>query len=435
MRKLLGIMLGCAVLTGCGSDDEAAAPASTTLRWEVDPPTSAASQEQLSLRARLERDGAPLAGKELVLSVQRGGGSVSATSLTTDADGSVDVSWTLGIVPVANEVKLVASEQKQELSAVVDAQLASPLEPTAFGDVNAFLEGASIDGSTEDLAFTDGELVMGAGTTLISLDSTGSVSQWTLTGQPLTGVLGVADDGAGNLYVAAKGALLHVDASKAVTVALDNDGTDPLLSPNYVAMAPNGDVIFSDPCLGKVIRFDPKSSSVVASLSLDYVKRGGPNGIAIDREGHFAYFLTENTPLFCSHPGATLKDNAGLYRVDISAGGLDALEELDAGIGVFGDGIAFDAEDNLYLIVDTREALSLKESAVRVIPAGKQEMRTFLSVSDRVMANLAFGQGAFGETTLYTSLLAVTGFTDPKQRGVQRIETGIKGLPLRGTTQ
>jgi hypothetical protein len=47
-----------------------------------------------------------------------------------------------------------------------------------------------------------------------------------------------------------------------------------------------------------------------------------------------------------------------------------------------------------------------------------------------VLANLAFGSPQFGSETLYIALLAVPPFTPANARGAERIDVGIRGLPL-----
>ena len=98
--------------------------------------------------------------------------------------------------------------------------------------------------------------------------------------------------------------------------------------------------------------------------------------------------------------------------------------------GVDARGLAFDAEGNLYLVLDVLDGLAIAESTVWVLPAGEDELHRFLSVDDRLIANLAFGQGAFGETTLYVSLLYSGVLTAEDGRGLMRAEVGIAGLPL-----
>jgi hypothetical protein len=73
--------------------------------------------------------------------------------------------------------------------------------------------------------------------------------------------------------------------------------------------------------------------------------------------------------------------------------------------------------------------LMLAESAVWVLPEGETELVKFLSVPDRVLANLAFGKGEFDDETLYVSLLSIPVLQLP-ERGVERIEIGIPGLPV-----
>ncbi len=65
-----------------------------------------------------------------------------------------------------------------------------------------------------------------------------------------------------------------------------------------------------------------------------------------------------------------------------------------------------------------------------VLPEGETELVPFISVSDYVMANIAFGQGNFDHGDLYIATLAVPGFTLPETRGVRRFNVGIAGQPL-----
>lgn len=67
---------------------------------------------------------------------------------------------------------------------------------------------------------------------------------------------------------------------------------------------------------------------------------------------------------------------------------------------------------------------------VWVLPAGDSELVRFLSVSDHLLANLAFGQGEYGATAMYIALLTIVPLTPADARGVERFEVGIGGLPL-----
>ena len=51
-----------------------------------------------------------------------------------------------------------------------------------------------------------------------------------------------------------------------------------------------------------------------------------------------------------------------------------------------------------------------------VLPAGEQTLVKFIAVTDRVLANLAFGSEAFGATTLYLTRLAIPPFSAASTR-------------------
>jgi DNA-binding beta-propeller fold protein YncE len=244
--------------------------------------------------------------------------------------------------------------------------------------------------------------------------------------------LGIAFDQRGNLWAADSFSALLSKVSPAgkVTTELTDDGTEPLVGPNYVAIDQKGRVYLSDPCLGELMRFDPASGTVDAIVTFDLPSQGGPNGFAFDASGTRLFIATENTALFCGHAFVGLTDPiAGLFVVDVSDAGFGPLETIAPDVALFGDGVAFDAEGNLYAIFDTEVNLSLEESAVWVLPAGSTELVKFLSATDRVFANLAFGQGDFDDETLYIALLAIPPFTSPEARGLERFVVGIPGLP------
>jgi sugar lactone lactonase YvrE len=216
-----------------------------------------------------------------------------------------------------------------------------------------------------------------------------------------------------------------------VRTALTSDGNRPLQSPNYVALDARGRIYLSDPCLGVLLRYDPAADMVDATADFDLPAEGGPNGLAFDAEGRRLYVATENTGLLCLHTFVPLTEEiAGLFAFDVSEAGFGARETVLARFALFGDGVAFDVEGNLYVIFDTQANFMLEESAVWVLPAGESEPAKFVAASNHVLANLAFGTGAFGETTLYIARLAVPPFTAPETRGAERIPVGIRGLAV-----
>lgn len=397
------------------------------------PPTATAgSALPITVSAR-DTGGGVAAGVAIDAAVALGGGAVVPASAVTDAAGEASFTWTVGAAPVENEI--VLSADRAQASASTRATLAVPYEPSPFGDVNAFLQAQGLDGTTEDLEFTpDGErLLLAVPGALLALDPAGNAEIVPLTGEPLLNPLGLAYDRDGILWIADSGqnALLEVTPDGNVTKALTNDGTQDLVGPNYVAVGPDGRVYVSDPCIGELVRFDPKRGVADAVLAFDLPTQGGPNGFAFDPTGKRLWLATENTGLLCGYPFVDITAPiASLFAIDVDDAGFGAVETVAANFALFGDGAAFDAEGNLYVIFDTQKDFMLEESAIWVLPAGSAQLERVASVRGRVLANLAFGTPPFGAGELYISLLAVPPFTAATARGAERLSIGIPGLPL-----
>jgi sugar lactone lactonase YvrE len=397
-----------------------------------EPPESAPAGRELAepLRVRVtDGAGGGLENVEVEFAVPLGGGTVEPQRIRTAADGSASVRWTLGVVPVANRLRADVSDRSVRFN--TRATLDAPYVPEPFANVNEFMNEQGIGGSTEDLAFAADRVVLGVPGGLLQVDPQGVTSAIPLTGDPLVNPLGVAFDQQDNLWVAdSQGhALRRVSPSGVVTTVLTDDGSQPLRQPNYVGVDVAGRVYLSDPCLGELLRYDPAAGAVDAILTFDLPNEGGPNGFAFDEAGERLYIATENTSLFCQDPTVGLTDPiAGLFSVAVSDAGFGERQDIVTRFALFGDGVAFDREGNLYAIFDTQANFMLEESAVWVLTAGATALEKLLSVNDHVLANLAFGRGEFGNTTLYIALLAVPPFTPPEARGLERFATGIRGL-------
>lgn len=452
-------ILASALLLACSSDDDhggavliavvAMPPGSVEPRAGVDAIVEVTSES-----------GAPVRDAEVVFTVERGGGTLGAADaprlvtavVRSDADGHASVAWRVGVAPVGN--RLTASAGDDEVTFDTRVVLAAPLQPEPFGDIPAFLRQSGYTAigssgqevflaSTEDLAFVgDDRLLLGlaAGTTavdgaLIAMNPAGEAELVDLTGEPLIGTLGVAVDRDGAIWAAdpraaAPGALLRISTDGVVETVVTALGDEDLDAPNYVAVGPDGGIYVTDPCLGVIFRYDPAAEAVDAVVTMDVATEGGPNGLAFDRAGGTLYFATESIALLCARGDLPLTDPvAGLFRVPVDATGFGDVETIADRRALFGDGLAFDAEDNLYVIFDTENDFMLEESAVWVLPAGETELVKFLANGERVYANLAWGRGEFGEETMYISLLAVDAFNLPI-RGIDRFDLGIAGLPL-----
>lgn len=380
--------------------------------------------------------GAPLANVEVEFSVRRGGGSVEPEILQTSEDGTASAAWTLGVAPVNNRLRIRAAGEAVRINTL--ATLDTPYMAESFGDVHEFMTEQGIEGSTEDLAFQGGRFVLGVPGGLLQVDADGVTSAIELSGDPLVNPLGVAFDQNDDLWVADSGghALRKVSPAGEVTTVLADDGTVPLSAPNYVAIDAAGRVYLSDPCLGELLRYDPATAAVDAILRFDLPTEGGPNGFAFDQDGERLYVATENTFLFCQSEGVGLTDEiAGLFSVEVSDAGFGERQDIATGMAIFGDGVAADREGNVYVIFDTQADLMLEESAVWVLPRGETELVKFLSTTDRVFANLAFGRGDFGNRTLYLSLLTIPNLIPPESRGLDRFEIGIRGVRVPPVTE
>jgi sugar lactone lactonase YvrE len=425
------LVLSSWALAGC-SDGDAAPRGPVTVAFPGAPERAAGRTllDDLTLEVTFA-DGraAPNVTVELAAT---SGGTVTPSRVTTDALGVARVDWTLGALPLDN--RLIASAGDLgggSVSVAIDP--AATLEPTPFGDIDAWLTERGIDRSTEDLAFSpDGKLVLGYPGGLLTITAQGAIKAFETSGEPLGYPLGLAYDQRGDLFLADTdaNALIAVSPSGVARKVTDRDGIEVFLSPNDVAVGEDGTVYLSDPCTGKIYAIAPDTGEIRARLAFDIASEGGPNGLVVGHDGAL-WATTENTALLCGHDSVELTAPvAGLYRIPLSDGLLGAKTQVATGLGVFGDGLAFDNAGNLYAIFDTVKDFMVDESIVYILPAGTTTPVRGFAVTGRIFANLAFGAGDFGSTTLYLALLAVPPFTEPTARGLERVDIDIGGAPL-----
>lgn len=395
-----------------------------------------------TIAVHLLNDCGDVGGASVSFDVTLGGGAVGAPAVDTDATGRASVLWTLGAAPIRNVLVATAPAPGDggaaaSLDWFVNAAPAPAPPFEYFGDVEDFLTAEGKSGSTEDLAFVgegdSARLVMGVPDGLLEVAPGGTVTRRALTGEPIGRAWGIAagEDGAIWAIDGIAKSLVHVDAAGLVTTRLTDDGAVPLEGPNYVAVGPDGDVYVTDPCLGAIVRFKPEPETVVAVHTFDLPTEGGPNGLAFGRDGRL-YGLTENTGFLCADPSIPDPQAplAQLFAITLTADGFGTRETLAPSLGVFGDGLAFDAEDNLYMVVDLVKDLKLDASLVLVRPAAGDRIVRLVDSSPDVIANLAFGRGPYGETKMYAALLQIPFLTPGAKRGLRVMELGVEGLPL-----
>ena len=107
----------------------------------------------------LDRNGDPFAGAEVTFAVTAGGGTLSATAVTTDADGRASATLTLGSAPGANTVTAAAAGL-------------DPVTFTAAAEVSTDFDGDTVTGLSDFFLFAD---AFGGSDPRFDLDGDGSV--------------------------------------------------------------------------------------------------------------------------------------------------------------------------------------------------------------------------------------------------------------------
>ena len=107
----------------------------------------------------LDQNGNPLAGTEVTFAVTAGGGTLSATTVTTDADGRASAVLTLGSAPGANTVTAAAAGL-------------DPVTFTAAAEVSTDFDGDTVTGLSDFFLFAD---AFGGSDPRFDLDGDGSV--------------------------------------------------------------------------------------------------------------------------------------------------------------------------------------------------------------------------------------------------------------------
>jgi len=261
--------------------------------------------------------------------------------------------------------------------------------PPEIGTVEPF---AQLTGSSEGLAFgpgPDGSTVLYVGSrdgNIVRVAADGSVTNVVALPHPV------------GLALGADGSLLacgSADASdKAPTViwritkegeksVLVDGGAEPFQQTNFVAVAPNGSLLFTDSKANRIYRADGDGKNL--KLVTDSVSF--PNGIAFAKDGATAYVASWDAKKVMAFP----------FGADGAYGSPTVFSDDVASV----DGLAtFTSGDLLY--VATGDG---------VLRYGQDHVKTTYAPAPAIgiPANGAFGVGAFGEGWVYvTSLINKT---------------------------
>jgi NHL repeat len=358
----------------------------------------------------------PLIGVPLDFVIAAGGGTVSSSSVLTDAGGVASATWTLGAPPVWNRLKARSGSNEVEFSAWAEPGETPTLDLVFQGEAGL---------ASEDLAFEQGRgLFLGSLGAILHVGAPGAgAAEIPLTGEKVQSPAGIAFGSSGDLYVCENAgpaqSLKRIRPTGLCDILSEGFGGEPFALPNSIAVHSSGQIYVSDTCSNRIFRISPADGETTEFLSIP-----GPNGIAFDAQETYLYILTENPSVFC-FPGPSIR--GGLFRVSLGPDGQPGeIETLVEGFALAGDGLAFDMEGNLYVVFSG--ALRggwdrFDDSGVFVYtPDGR--FNPFFSVDvlkGDIFTNIAFGVEPFDPYSLYCY-----GFTGR----LYRVEVGIRGRTL-----
>ena len=300
--------------------------------------------------------------------------------------------------------------------------------------VPAVVAGAAVDATVVvDYDAVAGELPEGLtvdkrGDVFVSLSPLGQVRKISRDGSETTlaqvvppgsgnGVVGLAVDAPGNVYVAA--ATLDPTTSGVYKIARDGSfarlpGTGAIVFPNGVTLDKEGNVYVTDTILGAVWRVPGaggpaelwyQSALLAGSGVFGFGFPLGANGIAFRQNA----IVVGNT------------EGARLVRIEIGPdGNAGAATVLAEGLALLGvDGIAFDVHGNVWAAVIAQSKI------VSVSPSGA--VTTVLTAADGLdwASSIAFGKS--GEVWVVNFAIGPPGGPGP---ALLRFDLGVKGQPV-----
>jgi sugar lactone lactonase YvrE len=264
----------------------------------------------------------------------------------------------------------------------------------APADAGPALEAfASLGANAEGIALGDALYVSTLDDRIVRITADGTVSDFASIDDPL----GIAVQSDGQLVVCAK-----TDAEVPVVFLIATDGTSSVLVPsapggepfaltNFVAIAPDGSLVFSDSAGDRVYRADADGSNV--ALVTDAITY--PNGMAFAADGSTLYVASWDAATVYA-----LSFDAGTYGAPVAS--IETIPNID--------GVVAASDGSLVLVTSTR--------GVVIATPGSDDSTTIVSMRDLVLpANAVLGEGAFGDGNLYIASLG--------ENTVSRIRTSL----------
>lgn len=292
--------------------------------------------------------------------------------------------------------------------APTDSGVDAPIARADAGPPN-FAEFADLGASSEGIALgttVDGDSVLYVGTLddrIVRVAPDGTVTDLVSIPDPL----GIAIRADGELVVCAKhttaeggaAALFLVTRAGLITpLALTGPGGAAFGLTNFVAIAPDGSLVFSDSMANQLFRADADGTNV--TLVTDAITY--PNGLAFSPDG---------TTLYVASWNASTVHALSFDRTTSSYGAPAASIEVIDNV----DGIVTTSTGALVLVTSSRGIVLGEAGSGTTEPLAPIRAIT-------LPANGVFGDDAFGTSSLYVSTLG--------ESSIYRIETELVGAPL-----
>ena len=269
---------------------------------------------------------------------------------------------------------------------------AGPVSPADAGPVLAE-EVAELGSSSEGIAIgrtPDGAPVLYVGTLddrIVRVAPDGVVGDFVAIRDPLG--IAVRDDGTlvvcGKETASGAPVIFSVTADGAIsTLIAAAPGGEPFALTNFVAIAPDGSLVFSDSAGDRVYRADADGTNV--ALVTDAITY--PNGLAFSPAGDTLYVASWDTEVLHALPFDT---RSGTYGTPAPA--ITGIANVD--------GIVTTATGALVLVTSSRGILLVDPEAPEDEPTLLAPLRAIT-----LPANAVLGDSAFGEGELYVAALA-----------------------------